>query len=71
MSFLDDPIDQLELSVRSISYLKSAGVNTVRELLSKSEGDLLQMPNIGRKTLTGIKQGLSLHGCELGVIPSE
>ena len=44
-------IDELELSVRSYSCLKSAGITTVGELRSKSSEDMMKVRNLGRKSL--------------------
>ena len=48
---LDLTIDELDLSVRSFNCLKRAGINTVEDLINKSEEDMLKVRNLGRKSL--------------------
>ena len=52
---LDTTIEELELSVRSSNCLKRAGINTVGELINKSEEDLMKVRNLGKKSLEEIK----------------
>jgi DNA-directed RNA polymerase subunit alpha len=66
---LDLPIEELDLSERPRNCLKRAQVNTVGELISKSEDDLLAITNFGQKSLDEVLQklderGLSLRGRE-------
>ncbi len=56
---LDITIEELELSVRSSNCLKRAGINTVGELISKSEEDLMKVRNLGKKSLQEIKEKLA------------
>src|SRR5690554_1802058 len=56
---LDTTIEELELSVRSSNCLKRAGINTVGELNSKSEEDLMKVRNLGKKSLLEIKEKLA------------
>ena len=51
-------IDELELSVRAYNCLKRAGINTVHELTSKSEAEMIKVRNLGRKSLEEVKQKL-------------
>ena len=51
-------IEELDFSVRSYNCLKRAGVNTVGDLLSKSEDGLMNIRNLGKKSLKEIKQKL-------------
>ena len=46
-------IEELDLSVRSFNCLKRAGINTVEDLVSKSEEDMMKVRNLGRKSLGG------------------
>ncbi|MFP4017495.1 MAG: DNA-directed RNA polymerase subunit alpha C-terminal domain-containing protein, partial [Halanaerobiales bacterium] len=62
---LDTTIEELELSVRSSNCLKRAGINTVGELNSKSEEDLMKVRNLGKKSLLEIKE--KLDELELGL----
>jgi len=55
----DTTIEELELSVRSSNCLKRAGINTVGELISKSEEDLMKVRNLGKKSLQEIKEKLA------------
>lgn len=48
---LDMTIEELDLSVRSFNCLKRAGINTVQDLVSKSESDMMKVRNLGRKSL--------------------
>jgi len=55
---LDTTIEELELSVRSSNCLKRAGINTVEELVDKTEDDLMRVRNLGKKSLQEIKDKL-------------
>ena len=64
---LDLPIEELDLSERPSNCLKRAQINTVGELLTKTEDDLLNITNFGQKSLDEVKmkldeRGLSLRG---------
>ena len=66
---LEMPIEDLDLSERPRNCLKRAQVNTVGELLRKSEDDLLAITNFGQKSLDEVKEklnerGLALRGME-------
>lgn len=61
------PIEDLELSVRAYNCLKSAGINTVAELVQKTENELLKTKNFGRRSLEEIKEVLSKQGLKLGM----
>lgn len=56
---LDTTIEELELSVRSSNCLKRAGINTVNELVEKTEDDLMKVRNLGKKSLQEIKEKLA------------
>ncbi|HLV10327.1 MAG TPA: DNA-directed RNA polymerase subunit alpha [Halanaerobiales bacterium] len=62
---LDITIEELELSVRSSNCLKRAGINTVGELISKTEEDLMKVRNLGKKSLQEIKEKLAELEVEL------
>lgn len=62
---LDKPVDVIELSIRSANCLKTAKINTIRELVSKKETELLTYKNFGRKSLDEIKEKLHNIGLEL------
>ena len=55
---LEMNIDELELSVRSYNCLKRAGINTVEDLASKSEGEMMRVRNLGKKSLKEVKDKL-------------
>ncbi|HMM19631.1 MAG TPA: DNA-directed RNA polymerase subunit alpha [Selenomonadales bacterium] len=58
-------IEDLELSVRSYNCLKRAGINTVAELVQKSEEDMMKVRNLGRKSLDEVKKKLAELGLAL------
>ena len=64
---LDRSVDELELSVRSYNCLKNADIRTIRELVQKSEPDMLRTKNFGRKSLNEIKEILTKMGLSLGM----
>ena len=64
---LDKSVEELELSVRSYNCLKNANIRTLRELVQKTEGDMLKTKNFGRKSLTEIKDILATMGLGLGM----
>lgn len=66
---LDVTIDDLELSVRSYNCLKRAGINTVQDLTSKTEEDMMKVRNLGRKSLDEVIEKLRSMGLDLS--PSE
>ncbi len=61
----DTSIEELELSVRSSNCLKRAGINTVGELVEKTEDDLMKVRNLGKKSLQEIKDKLHEFDLEL------
>jgi hypothetical protein len=65
--WLDRPIDELELSVRTMNALQNMGISTVRELVSKTEADLLKTKGVSRKTLIELKVILQDGGLSLGL----
>ena len=64
---LDRSVDELELSVRSYNCLKNADIRTIRELVQKSEPEMLKTKNFGRKSLNEIKEILHSMGLRLGM----
>ncbi len=62
---LDLTIDELDLSVRSFNCLKRAGINTVEDLIEKSEMDMMKVRNLGRKSLEEVIAKLSSFGFAL------
>ena len=64
---LDKSVEELELSVRSYNCLKNANIRTIRELVQKSEAEMLRTKNFGRKSLNEIKEILQQMGLGLGM----
>jgi DNA-directed RNA polymerase subunit alpha len=60
------PVDDLELTVRSANCLKAESIYYIGDLVQRSETDLLKTPNLGKKSLTEIKNVLASHGLSLG-----
>ena len=65
--YLNRSVDELELSVRSANCLKNAGIRTIRDLVQKSERDMLETKNFGRKSLNEIRDILRPMGLSLGM----
>lgn len=75
-SKLDMPIQELDLSVRANNCLESSKIQTVRELVKKTEGDLLKVRSFGKTSLREVKRKLADMGLSLGmdlnmVVPAE
>jgi DNA-directed RNA polymerase subunit alpha len=64
---LNRSVEELELSVRSYNCLKNANIQTIAELVQKSEQEMLRTKNFGRKSLNEIKEILSSMGLSLGM----
>ncbi|HEV3277373.1 MAG TPA: DNA-directed RNA polymerase subunit alpha [Terriglobia bacterium] len=64
---LDRSVEELELSVRSYNCLKNANITTIRELVRKTEPEMLKTKNFGRKSLNEIKEILASMGLSLGM----
>jgi DNA-directed RNA polymerase subunit alpha len=58
-------IEELDLSVRSYNCLKRAGINTVQELITKTEEDMMKVRNLGRKSLEEVQEKLAELGLSL------
>ena len=65
------PIDALDLSVRNINTLKNANIHTLRDLVSKSEKDMLDAKGFGRKSLEELQEALGKMGLHLGMLSEE
>jgi DNA-directed RNA polymerase subunit alpha len=61
------PIDDLELTVRSANCLKAESIYYIGDLVQKTEVELLKTPNLGKKSLTEIKDVLGARGLSLGM----
>ncbi len=66
---LEMTIEELDLSVRSYNCLKRAGINTVEDLINRSEEDMMKVRNLGRKSLEEVIQKLEALG--LSLAPNE
>jgi len=61
------PVDDLELTVRSANCLKGENIFYIGDLIQRTEVELLKTPNLGKKSLTEIKDILGSHGLSLGM----
>ena len=59
------PIEELELGVRSYNCLKRVGIETIGDLVMKSETELAAIPNFGKKSIEEVKETLATHGLRL------
>src|SRR5579883_2029821 len=59
------PIEELELGVRSYNCLKRVGIETIGDLVTKTEHELAAIPNFGKKSIEEVKETLSAHGLRL------
>lgn len=62
---LEMTIEELDLSVRSFNCLKRANINTVEDLISKSEDEMMKVRNLGRKSLEEVMNKLAMMGLSL------
>jgi DNA-directed RNA polymerase subunit alpha len=63
--FDDTPIEELELGVRSYNCLKREGIETVGDLINKSEQELMCIPNFGRKSIEEVRERLEKNNLNL------
>ena len=59
------PIEELELGVRSYNCLKREGVETVGDLIARSEAELMKIPNFGRKSIEEVRERLAKSNLKL------
>jgi DNA-directed RNA polymerase subunit alpha len=59
------PIEELELGVRSYNCLKRVGIETIGDLVVKTENELAAIPNFGKKSIEEVKETLGTHGLTL------
>ncbi len=64
---LTRPVDDLELTVRSANCLKAENIYYIGDLIQRTEVELLKTPNLGKKSLTEIKDVLASRGLSLGM----
>ena len=62
---LEMTIEELDLSVRSFNCLKRAGINTVNDLIEKSEEEMMKVRNLGKKSFDEVKEKLKSLGYEM------
>ncbi|MBQ7566496.1 MAG: DNA-directed RNA polymerase subunit alpha, partial [Oscillospiraceae bacterium] len=62
---LELTIEELDLSVRSFNCLKRANINTVADLIARTEEDMMKVRNMGRKSLEEVQNKLSMMGLSL------
>ena len=62
---LELTIEELDLSVRSFNCLKRANINTVEDLISKTEDEMMKVRNLGRKSLEEVINKLAMMGLHL------
>ena len=62
---LEMTIEELDLSVRSFNCLKRAGINTVDDLINKSEEEMMKVRNLGKKSFDEVKEKLKTLGFNL------
>ena len=62
---LEMTIEDLDLSVRSFNCLKRANINTVGDLINKSEEEMMKVRNLGKKSFDEVKEKLQSLGFEL------
>ena len=63
--FLEMPIEEMDLSVRSYNCLKRANINTVEDLVKKSKNDMLKVRNLGLKSIDEVIAKLDGYGLSL------
>jgi DNA-directed RNA polymerase subunit alpha len=66
-SILDTSIDSLELSIRSMNCLKNANIRTLRDLVSRSERQMVEIRNFGEKSLKEVREKLETLGLGFGM----
>ena len=62
---LEMNIDDMDLSVRSYNCLKRAGIQTVEDLIKRTEEDMLKVRNLGRKSLDEVLEKIKSYGLQL------
>ena len=63
--YLEMTIEELDLSVRSFNCLKRAGIDTVEDLINRTEEEMIKVRNLGKKSLEEVIQKLHSLGFEL------
>lgn len=63
--YLDTPLGELEIPIRMWNCFKNAGFKTIRDVLSNDEGELLRIPNFGRKSINEFNEIIRPHGLQI------
>ena len=63
--YLEMTVEELDLSVRSLNCLKRASIDTVEDLINRTEDDMIKFKNLGKKSLDEIKDKLESLGLSL------
>jgi len=70
-AILDKPVAELELSVRAANCLENAGIRTIRDLVQRTEKQMLEERNFGRKSLAEVRAILQSYGLDFGMKPED
>jgi DNA-directed RNA polymerase subunit alpha len=70
-AILDKPVAELELSVRAANCLENAGIRTIRDLVQRTEKQMLEERNFGRKSLAEVRDILKAYGLDFGMKPED
>lgn len=70
-AILEKPVAELELSVRAMNCLENAGIRTIRDLVLRTEKQMLEERNFGKKSLEEVRNVLKTFGLDFGMKPDE
>lgn len=70
-AILEKPVAELELSVRAMNCLENAGIRTIRDLVLRTEKQMLEERNFGKKSLEEVRNVLKRFGLDFGMKPDE
>jgi hypothetical protein len=71
MDILNKPVEDLGLSVRALNVFRVEGINTVADLVRKTDNELMYMRNMGAGTLKEIRKALRAHELTLNMVDAE
>ncbi len=66
-NYLNKKVEDLELHIRTLNVLKALNIDTIRDLVQRTEFEMLRQPNFGRKSLNEIKEVLNSMSLYLGM----
>ena len=66
-SILDQSVESLELSIRSLNCVKNAELRTIRDLVARSEKEMVEIRNFGEKSLREVREKLEALGLGFGM----